>query len=200
MSLSTEVLKCNSRWVAIEAVTARKAFEDISAGAAKFLKFEEGYPIPLTLEEWVELEVPPGADYITTSRMHGLKKILIPRVMICVNYGEFRAKEQPCTPDNLLKRYGHRDAVTGKKLKRENFSREHVVPRSRGGGGNWDNIVPMDRNLNSRRGNREYSDLGLREPTILSAPKPLLPINSLVNKHRWPEWKQFGVPDPIDNS
>lgn len=196
MSLSTEVLKCNSRWVAIESIPARKAFEDISAGAVKFLNFEEGYPIPMSLEEWIKLDVPPGSDFVTTSRMHGFKKILIPRVAICVNYGEFRSKEQPCAPDNLLRRYGHKDAVTGKNLDRKNFSREHKIPRSKGGVNGWENEVPMDRELNSKRGNRAYSELGLSEPTILPAPRPLLPINSLVNKHGWPEWRMFHIPDP----
>lgn len=195
-NLDLPCLKLNKLWQPIEIIPVRKAFEDGFAGAVTFLKFQDGYPSIFRVEDWITMEVDDTQDSVTTSRNHQDRKIACPRVCICVTYSKLLAKEQPCTPDNLLKRYGHKDAVTGRKLKRDRFSREHVIARSKGGGGGWDNLVPMDKAENSRRGNRDYSEVGLREPKILPAPRPLLPINSMVNKHGWPEWSIFHVPDP----
>ena len=198
--LHLEVLKLNKLWLPIEVISARKAFEDICSGQVLFLQFSDGYPSPTTIGEWMSKDIGSGEDYITISRMHGLQKIAIPRVVITTKYDQFRAKEQPCTPTNLLKRYGNKDAVTNKPLSRERFSREHVTPRSKGGRSGWDNEVPMDKTLNSRRGNKSYRRVGLRKPKILGAPHPLLPINTLVNRNHYPEWRAFCIPEPEENA
>lgn len=194
-SLDLPVLKINRLWVPIEAIAARQAFSDISAGAVSFLKFEDGYPKIFSLEEWVTLTPSEGDDFVVTSKMHQLNPIVIPRVAICVNYGEFRAKEVKCNNDNLLKRYGGKDAW-GNPLSRKDASREHVTPQSRGGQDGWENEVPMHRLDNSRRGNRPYEEVGMTAPKILPPPPPMLPINLLVNTRNWPEWAMFHIPNP----
>lgn len=196
--LELPCLKLNARWQALAIISVRKAMEDAFAGAVTLLRFQEGYPSIFRIEDWISLEVEDGQDFITTSRLHGIKKIAVPRVVICTGYDKLLAKEQPCTPENLLRRYGHKDAVTGKKLKRKNFSKEHVIPKSKGGDKTWGNIVPMDRKKNSKRGNKSYEEAGLPTPKILPAPRPLLPINSMVNTHHWPEWKWCNIPDPSE--
>lgn len=194
--LDSEVLKLNKNWSPISVISARQAFSDASAEAVTFLRFTDGYPTPYRIEDWLKIEAEDGEDYVTTSRMHELKRIAIPRVIICTTFNKIITREQPCTPDNLLKRYGHKDAVSGKPLERTNFSREHVKPRSKGGSGGWENLVPMDKRLNSSRGNKSYRSVGLKKPRILAAPRPLLPINSIVNKKGYPEWDPFHIPRP----
>ena len=102
--LSLRVLKLNKHWTPIETIDARTAFEDIFGGRVVFLRFEDGYPIPTGIEEWLSKPISQEEDYVTVSRMHGLQKIAIPRVVITTRYDKFRTKEQRCTPDNLLKR------------------------------------------------------------------------------------------------
>lgn len=190
--LSDEVLKVNKNWQPIGVVSVEKAFQDAAAGAVTLMKLEDGYPVAYPFEDWIDIPVLIGEPYV--SLPHG-RKILVPRVSICVNYAKIRAKEMPLNPDNLLRRYGHKDALTGKRLERENFSREHVQPRSKGGSTDWSNIVPMDKKLNSKRGNKAYEAVGLKSPTVLPAPRPLLPINLIRNTQGYPEWKLFHIPD-----
>jgi hypothetical protein len=189
--LDTHCLKLNASWVAMDVISVKQAFLDAAAGAVTLLKFSEGYPTPFRMEDWINLPVGDKEDYVTTSRMHGPHKIAVPRVCVALHFNRLIAEEQPCTPENLLHRYGHKDAVTGKKLRRKNFSREHVDPRSHGGKNGWDNEVPMDRKLNSKRGNRPYSELGLVQPKILGAPAPRLPYARIKNPHGYKEWNIF---------
>jgi 5-methylcytosine-specific restriction endonuclease McrA len=46
---------------------------------------------------------------------------------------------------------------------------DHVVPKSRGGGHTWDNVVAACRSCNSRKENRPVADAGMR---LRHAPKP----------------------------
>lgn len=194
--LDTDCLKINANWAPIEVITVRQAFSDAAAGAVTLLKFSEGYPVPFRLQDWLKLEVEDGEDYVTTSRLHELKKILVPRVCITTKFNRIIAKEQRCTLQNLARRYKGRCAVTGRKLAPHEFSREHVVPRAKGGHNGWDNEVLMDRQLNSKRGHKDYSEVGLQKPAIAPEPRPLLPINTIVNRHGFPEWDLFQIPRP----
>jgi 5-methylcytosine-specific restriction endonuclease McrA len=47
---------------------------------------------------------------------------------------------------------------------------DHVVPRSRGGEGTWENLVACCRACNGRKGNRLLKDVGMR---LLRQPRPL---------------------------
>lgn len=191
--LDSKCLRVSSQWIPLEVTTVRQAFSDIHTGAWKFVHFIDGYPVDLWLEDWLKIEPTDDQDYVTTQRLHEVKRILVPRVEIAMNFARPKPKDQKPTPDNMLRRYGHKDAVTGKPLTRERFSREHKVPRSKGGKNGWDNEVPMDRDLNSKRGNRDYAEVGMKEPKVLGAPPPLLPINSIVNVDGFPEWDLFGI-------
>ena len=192
--LDSKCLKVSSQWIPLDVITVRQAFSDAAAGACHFLQFIEGYPVPTSLDDWLKIEPTEDQDYVTTSKLHEIKRILVPRVSISIHYARPKPKDRRPTPENLLKRYGHKDAITGKPLDRKRFSREHVTPRSKGGTNGWENVVPMDRDLNSRRGNREYADAGLKAPKILPAPAPLLPINTIVNTEGYPEWDMFQIP------
>lgn len=189
--LDSDVLKVNKNWAPVSVINVRKAFEDASAGAVTFLKFHEGNPTIYRLEDWLKIEPEFGEDFIGGS--HG-RRIAVPRVVICTNYDKLIAKEQRLNLKTLARRYNYICAVTGKPLTEEEYSREHVQPRSKGGKSGWDNEVLMDRQKNSKRGNRSYRKMGLRKPEILGAPPPLLPINSIVNRHGYPEWELFKIP------
>lgn len=196
--LDTDCLKLNKNWVPLTICTVRKAIEDAAAEAATLLRFHDGYPIPLRLQEWLQLEVNDKEEYIGISgKFHGqIRKIPVPRVIICVNFDKFIAKEQRPNLKNLARHYNETCAVSGKKLKPEEYSREHVRPRSKGGKDGWTNEVLMDRNLNSLRSNKSYRKVGLKKPKILPAPKALLPINRIINRNGYEEWDLFKIPRP----
>ena len=198
-----EVLKLNSRWIPIGVVPVRQAFMDAYAGATTFLRFHEGYPTPYRIQDWVNLPVGDKEPFIATQdRYHTLRKVAVPRVMICVNFDGLIAKEQKLNSlEALAKHYDYTCAVTGKKLKPNEYSREHVRPLSKGGRRDPTNEVLMDRSLNNRRGNRSYRKFGHKKPRVKPPPRPKMPFHTIVNRHRYPEWYLFpGIVPPHDNS
>jgi hypothetical protein len=181
-------LKLNRLWVPIAVITVRKAIEDACAPTqSKFIKLIEHYPVVLNMEEWMELSPQDGEPVIQLSHA---RCIPVPRVSICSEYSKVRAKAVNFNLLNLARRYNYVCAVTNKPLTPEEFSREHVDPKSKGGESGWDNEVLMDRKTNNRRGNRDYESLGLKRPVILGEPPPQLPVHA-IDLSKFPEWELF---------
>jgi 5-methylcytosine-specific restriction endonuclease McrA len=65
---------------------------------------------------------------------------------------------------------------------------DHVIPRSRGGGHSWDNVVAACRRCNSRKENRLPHEVGLRLPR-----KPFIPSDGfrLSLGRPDPEWEPY---------
>ncbi len=191
--LDTEVLKLNKNWTPIGVISVRKAFLDAGAGAVTLLRFHDGYPTPYRLQDWVNLPVGDKEDFIYTNRNHELHKVLVPRVAICVTFNRIIAKEQKLNTQSVARRDKGICAVSKKKLQPNEYSIEHVRPRSKGGENTWENVRLMDKSLNSKRGNKSYRKLGLRKPETKGAPRPSLPFEHIVNKNNYPEWTLLGI-------
>lgn len=202
--LDTKVLKLDKNWMPFDTTSVRQAFRDAAAGAATLLRFADGYPIPYRIEDWVNIPVEDKEEFVGVSAGigRGIKKIAVPRVLICVNFNEAMRRHQKfkktkkLTTHNVAEVYEGICAVSGKKLKPEEFSKEHVRPLSKGGRNDWNNVVLMDRQLNSKRGNKSYRKIGFTKPKVRREPqaKLLLPINTLVNTEGYLEWDLFKIP------
>ena len=86
---------------------------------------------------------------------------------------------------------GNRCQYTGKLLRPDEGSLDHVLPRSRGGKDEWGNLVWSDKAVNVKKGNRLPHEAGLNLLTLPRAPKEL-PVTVLIrNAHRIMDWKLF---------
>lgn len=187
------VLVVNCHWLVVNVITVQQALSMMIADAATGFDVQGAdFFVPTRWNDWEHLPVREQDDYVSTPR----KKIRVPRVIMAVNFAGVPVKEEKCTPENLLKRYGGKCAVSGVKLTRKTFSREHVVPRSKWKGDKrkrdgWENVVPAHREVNSKRGNKTYKDAGLPEPKVLPAPRPTVFASTVQNVHGFAEWDFF---------
>jgi len=67
---------------------------------------------------------------------------------------------------------------------------DHVIPKSKGGGHTWDNVVAACRPCNSRKENRHVSDVGMRLTRPPSPPHDSVWIVVAVD-HVDPTWEQY---------
>lgn len=67
---------------------------------------------------------------------------------------------------------------------------DHVIPKSRGGGHTWDNVVAACRPCNSRKENRSPADVGLRLKRPPAPPHESVWIVVAVD-HVDPLWEQY---------
>ena len=182
------VLVLNRNWQAINVRTPQEAFCMMATNVATGLEIEGDEHIrPVTWDEWITLPVRPQDNAVHTVR----GAIRVPTVIVAVNFARVPKKRPTLCARNIRERDGNRCQYTGKVLKPDEGSLDHVLPRSRGGKDAWENLVWADKSVNAKKGNRLPHEAGLKLLTAPRAPKEL-PVTALIgNAHGIVDWKLF---------
>jgi len=185
------VLNCN--WQAINIRTPQDAFCQMATNVATALDIELGEDAraealrPVTWDEWITLPVREGDHAVRTAR----GAIRVPTVIVAVNFAKVPKKRPKLCAKTIRERDGNRCQYTGKLLKPDEGSLDHVLPRSRGGADTWENLVWSSKDVNTRKGNRLPHEAGLKLLNVPCAPKEL-PVSALIrNAHDGAEWNLF---------
>jgi 5-methylcytosine-specific restriction endonuclease McrA len=197
----TIVLVLNRNWQAINIRTPQDAFCMLATNVATGLdievedtalctphsEFRASAIRPVTWDEWITLPVREGDYAVRTAR----GAIRVPTVIVAVNFAKVPKKRPKLCSKTIRERDGNRCQYTGKLLKPDEGSLDHVLPRSRGGADTWENLVWSSKDVNTRKGNRLPHEAGLKLLSVPRAPKEL-PVTALIrNAHGVAEWKLF---------
>ena len=117
----------------------------------------------------------------------------LPTVIRLRHYIRVPYKEIPLTRRNILERDRHTCQYCNHKG--DQLTLDHVIPRSRGGGDTWENLVAACVRCNVRKGNRTP-----KEANMMLRTKPRQPHSSLhfeIIKHTQgnsnQEWKKYVI-------
>src|SRR5499427_1487198 len=168
------VLVLNRNWQAIHVRTPQEAFCMMATNVATALEIEGEDSIrPVTWEEWITLPIREQDEAVQTVR----GRIRVPTVIVSVNYARVPKKRPKLCARTIRERDGNRCQYTGRLLRPDEGSLDHVVPRSRGGKDTWENLVWSSKAVNSRKGDRLPHEAGLKLLSVPRAPKEL-PVSS----------------------
>lgn len=196
------VLKLNKNWVAVDTAIVGDAIIDLAGGKNSYAvdvdyelnedgnpDFQNPKPFrPVDWEEWITLPVRSWDFSIKTIRM----EIRVPTILVAKNYAkipEVRFGKHPSN-EQIRIRDGNRCQYTGRKLKRDEVSIDHVVPRARGGQDTWENQVVTSKTLNAMKGDKLNSEIGLKLIAKPTKPKPI-PRYKLIREARHADWRLF---------
>ena len=189
----TMVLVLNRNWQAINIRTPQEAFCMMATNVATALEIELGDGAraevfrPVQWDEWITLPIRPQDNAVRTTR----GAVRVPTVIVAVNFARVPKKRPKLCAKTIRERDGNRCQYTGKLLKPEDGSLDHVLPRSRGGKDEWENLVWSSKDVNARKGNRLPHEAGLTLLKVPRAPKEL-PVSAMIrNAHGIGEWKWF---------
>ncbi|HEX7859259.1 MAG TPA: HNH endonuclease [Verrucomicrobiae bacterium] len=181
------VLVLNRNWQAINTRTPADAFCQMATNVATALDIDDGQIRPVPWNEWLALPIREQDHAIQTVR----GPIRVPTVIVSVNFARVPTKRPKLCAKAIRERDGNRCQYTGKLLRADEGSLDHVVPRSRGGPNSWENLVWADKDVNARKGNRLPQEAGLRLLTRPRAPKEL-PVTALIrNAPGVADWALF---------
>ena len=184
----TIVLVLNRNWQAINIRTPQDAFCQMATNVATALDIEgESHIRPVTWDEWITLPIRPQDNAVHTVR----GAIRVPTVIVAVNFAKVPKKRPKLCAKTIRERDGNRCQYTGKLLKPDEGSLDHVLPRSRGGADTWENLVWSSKAVNARKGNRLPHEAGLKLLSVPRAPKELPVTAHIRNAHGVAEWKPF---------
>lgn len=182
------VLVLNRNWQAIGVRTPADAFCQMATNVATALDIaDDGYIRPVRWDEWLALPVRERDAAVSTVR----GAIRVPTVIVAVNFAKVPKKRPRLCAKSIRERDGDRCQYTGRPLRPDEGSLDHVLPRSRGGRDTWENLVWAAKDVNQRKADRLPHEAGLRLLTVPRAPKEL-PVTALIrNAHGIADWELF---------
>jgi hypothetical protein len=196
------VLKLNKNWQALTQAQVGKTIVDMATGVVMAMDIhytldDDGSPVgepthfsPVSWEEWLKL---PVRDFDLSVHYAGGNKIMrVPTVVIAQHFTKMPTKKFKAKPskDGVYHRDGGIDQYTGKKLSREEMSIDHVIPKSKGGGDTWENWVTTSKEINSKKGDRLNSEVGLNLIRKPFKPNPI-PLFALIKDAKHRDWEPF---------
>lgn len=143
---------------------------------------------PVSWTEWMKLPVRSWDLSINTPTM----VVRVPTVIIATNFNKMPVKHFRGKPskDAIYTRDGGVCQYSGKKIDRNSATIDHIVPRSKGGADTWTNLVLCSKDINSKKGNRMNSEVGLKLLKQPIAPQPV-PVYALIKDAKHIDWNHF---------
>lgn len=173
--LQRSVLVLNRNWLPINSTSVQAAIGQMAAGAVTALDIRgENHLVPVKWEDWINLPPINDDEVIRTAN----RIVRQPTVIICCAFDRLVRKKAKFTMNNVARRDGFKCAYTGKKLTRDRWSLDHVIPRARGGSNTPDNVVLADKDINNRKGCMTPKEAGLPEPVIKRMPDFEMPAST----------------------
>jgi hypothetical protein len=175
------VLKLNRLWQRIGWSTPRQAFvamvggewggtppfQGLSITTDENGELVEG--IALGWEEWVKLPIRPCDFAISTGR----GSIRVPSVIVAPVFSGMPKNKVRLTGKSLRDRDGGICQVSGRKLAPGEGNMGHLKARALGGHRTWENLVYMDKKLNSIQGTKTIEEMGWKLSKEPRAPNPV---------------------------
>ena len=192
--LDSSVLVLNRFYLAIRVVSVRRAMGYLSKQAADVVFVENDRWATYDFDSWLELSkmrdlFPPDAEtaWVRTVSL----EIRVPRVIRLLGYDRLPRQQVKFNRRNVFARDANRCQYCNRRFPTSELTLDHVVPRSRGGGTTWDNLVCACVACNSRKGGRSPREAGLKLVRKPERPKrnPLLQLT--LGSPRYKSWRQF---------
>ena len=183
--LALPVLVLNRHFQPVQVTTAKRAMVLLSGGAAQALDDEGG---AYDFDVWRQLPVRAGDDSIPI--VGG--SLRVPRIMHLKRYERMPRAAVRLTRRNLMFRDGHECQYCGRRPPLRDLNIDHVMPRSRGGGDSWENLVTACRPCNLRKGWKTPEEANMRLARVPSRPRWSTAAQLLMGAgERFKEWDAF---------
>ncbi len=188
--LDASVLVLNRSWLAVHIASVRRSLSLVYQGLAQVVSTEDFGTYDFDAWKGVSrLSIARGeaADYIQAVSF----KFRKPDVIRLRYFNGVQRRKVRFTRGNIFERDDCTCQYCGKRLSESRLSLDHVVPRSRGGGSTWDNLVVACLGCNDRKGNRLPHEAGMslsRRPR-----KPNWPgsVAAHSGASRYSSWTRF---------
>ena len=190
--LNDYVLVLNKGWAPVAVARVKDAMVKLFNDAARVVD-ENSYET-YSWEEWFDnfsFQISDNSrdedfKFILTPRL----KIRVPEVIVLTNYSKFPERKMRLTRKNLLMRDNYTCQYTGKKLSSDSATVDHVVPQSRGGRNEWENVVVCSEDVNTKKADKMLDESGLKLLKNPVQPK-WSPLFSISDKKKMESWKKF---------
>lgn len=182
--LSTNVLVLNRSYLPVDVTTVRRAFCMLYQGVARAV--DEEYAT-FDFESWSELSI--AVHHETVGLVNQV--IRVPRVILLSAYNHIPKRRVRFSRHNIYLRDHNACQYCGTHYNRKDLNLDHVIPRSRGGKSNWENVVTSCVACNRKKGGHLLLEVGMHLQHPPKRPR-WSPVATFTSKNgRYREWIPF---------
>lgn len=165
--MQATALVLNRNFAAIQVTSWQRAISLLFQGHAEVVDHELR---TYDFKDWAELskmmqDHPAGFVHSSTMR------IAVPECIRLTRYDRIPRNDVVFTKRNIMEHYKYRCAYCGHKFPSSELNFDHVVPKSRGGLTNWENIVTSCFPCNSKKDDRTPREAGMKMYYLPTKPK-----------------------------
>jgi len=193
-ALDSSVLVLNRFFMAVQVISARRAFAMIFKRTAEVVHIVDDRFDSFNFESWREIsryrEFFPEEE--SHEWIHTVSfEIPVPRVIRLMGYDKLPRQEVKFNRRNIFARDENRCQYCGRRFNTQELSLDHVIPRSQGGASSWANVVCACTRCNKRKGGRTPRQAHM---TLIRSPRQPRRSPVIRMKLRSPKywsWKTF---------
>jgi len=192
-ALDSSVLVLNRFFMAVQVVSARKAFALLCKEIAEVVYVNDDKYDFYDLEPWKDVsryrELFPDHDndWVRTVSF----EVKVPRVIRLLVYDRLPQRAVRLNRRNIFARDENCCQYCGRHFPASELSIDHVVPRSQGGRAQWRNMVCACTSCNKRKGGRTPGGAGMRLIRKPVAPRRSPIIRLKLRLRKYESWKNF---------
>ncbi|MFH1304431.1 MAG: HNH endonuclease [Planctomycetota bacterium] len=194
-AMQASVLALNKTYSPVHVISAKRAFCLLSKDIAEVISVEDGSFMNYDFSSWIEIselrsefnERNELEDWVLSVNF----EIQVPRVVRLLRYDRIPNNTIKFNRRNIFIRDSYRCQYCQRKYSVKQLSLDHVVPRSQGGGMNWENIVSACHRCNTKKGGRTPSQAGMKLLQKPAKPSRNPVLQQQVNHAKYACWKNF---------
>ena len=192
-ALDSSVLVLNRLYMAVNVVSARRAFTLLCKEEAEVVSVEDEQYNSYDFETWIEVGKArdrwkdDGTEWVKAIRFD----IMVPKVIRLLFYDRLPQTRVKFNRRNIFARDENRCQYCGARHATSELSLDHVIPRSRGGRTTWENVVCACTRCNARKGGRLPEEAGLKLYRRPAKPRRSPVIHLKLRSGKYQSWKQF---------
>lgn len=184
MVLTESTLVLNKNWTPIGFASVRRAIELMASERAEAI-LPDDYTTH-NFESWADIAVLKDEDCIKTVRLD----IKVPEVVRLNKYNSMPMHRLKLSRRNLFRRDKCTCQYCGLKLKSQDATIDHVVPRAQGGKTTWKNCVIACLKCNNKKDNRTPVQAGMVLKTKPKEPHGMASLRIPLFKKKV-SWEKF---------
>lgn len=187
--LSCPVLALNKAFAPLRVIDVRRALSLLVTGSAEVVDVDDAHFATYDFASWRELSALKAEFEQERHSWVGLVRgaVAAPAVVRMLKFDRHRSTRIPLNRRNIYFRDGNICQYCGRKFATSELSLDHVIPRSRGGGDTWENLVCACVSCNNRKADKLPGEAKMhliRQPRRVKAAAQLIRVSN-------PSWAQF---------
>ncbi len=192
-ALDSHVLVLNKHYAALRVTSARRALSLLFKQIAEIVSVDDQQYNSYDFESWRELSALKAKyerdhhDWVRCIRF----ELAVPRIIRLLTYDRLPRRNVRFTRRNIFARDLNRCQYCGRKFPMSELSLDHVIPRSRGGATDWQNIVCACVKCNVKKGGRTPGEAHMRLINKPVKPRRSPMVTLRLTHAKYASWKQF---------